>query len=121
MVKLAIDFGSSMTKIYRADTNSGIVLAEPSCIAVNEDLEIKAIGKEAKNLIGKTAEYTRIVKPIQDGMIVDRTLAASMLKEFLSRIGITKSALKKGVDIDCHPLRFIGRGVDGVYRSNGGM
>lgn len=97
MVKLAIDFGSSMTKIYRADTNSGIVLAEPSCIAVNEDLEIKAIGKEAKNLIGKTAEYTRIVKPIQDGMIVDRTLAASMLKEFLSRIGITKSALKKAL------------------------
>ena len=29
MIKLAIDFGSSMTKIYRADTNSGIVLAEP--------------------------------------------------------------------------------------------
>ena len=50
MIKLAIDFGSSMTKIYRADTNSGIVLAEPSCIAVNDGLEIKAIGKEAKNL-----------------------------------------------------------------------
>ncbi len=97
MVKLAIDFGSSMTKIYRADTNSGIVLAEPSCIAVSEDLEIKAIGKEAKNLIGKTAEYTKIVKPIQDGVIVDRTLAASMLKEFLSRIGITRSALKKAL------------------------
>ena len=29
--------------------------------------------------------------------------------------------IEKGVDIDCHPLRFIGRGVDGVYRSNGGM
>ena len=97
MIKLAIDFGSSMTKIYRADTNSGIVLAEPSCIAVNDDQEIKAIGKEAKNLIGKTAEYTKIVRPIQDGIIVDRALAAKMLQEFLSRIGIAKSALKKAL------------------------
>ena len=97
MIKLAIDFGSSMTKIYRADTNSGIVLAEPSCIAVNDGQEIKAIGKDAKNLIGKTAEYTQIVRPIQDGIIVDRGLAARMLQEFLSRIGIAKSALKKAL------------------------
>ena len=97
MIKLAIDFGSSMTKIYRADTNSGIVLAEPSCIAVNDGQEIKAIGKEAKNLIGKTAEYTQIIKPIQEGIIVDRVLAAKMLQEFLSRIGIKKAALKKAL------------------------
>lgn len=97
MIKLAIDLGSSMTKIYRADTNSGIVLAEPSCIAVNDGLEIKAIGKAAKSLIGKTAEYTQIVRPIQDGLIVDRALAAKMLQDFLSRIGIAKSALKKAL------------------------
>lgn len=95
MIKLAIDLGSSMTKIYRADTNSGIVLAEPSCVAVSgEEQEIKAIGKEAKNLIGKTAEYTRIVYPIYEGVIVDMHLATVMLKDFLSRIGITKSALR---------------------------
>ena len=58
MIKLAIDMGSSMTKIYRADTNSGIVLAEPSCVAVVTGEQIKAIGKEAKSLIGKTAEFT---------------------------------------------------------------
>ena len=97
MIKLAIDLGSSMTKICRADTNSGIVLAEPSCVAVNDDQEIKAIGKAAKNLIGKTAEYTQIVRPIQDGIIVDRALAAKMLENFLSRIGIKKSALKKAL------------------------
>ena len=48
MIKLAIDMGSSMTKIYRADTNNGVVLAEPSCVAVGADGVIKAIGKEAK-------------------------------------------------------------------------
>ena len=96
MVKLAIDFGSSMTKIYRADTNSGVVLAEPSCVAVvGEDQEIKAIGKEAKNLIGKTAEYTSIVYPVYEGEIVDMRLAAAMLKEFLSRIGIKSSKIRR--------------------------
>ena len=49
MWKLAIDLGSSVTKIYRADTSSGSVLAEPSCVAVaGTDRAVKAIGKEAK-------------------------------------------------------------------------
>ena len=96
MWKLAIDLGSSMTKIYRADTSSGIVLAEPSCVAVaGEEREVKAIGKDAKNLIGKTAEYTSIVYPIYEGEVVDMRLAAAMLKEFLSRIGVKFTSLKR--------------------------
>ena len=87
--------GSSMTKIYRADTNSGIVLAEPSCVAVVADDEIKAIGKEAKNLIGKTAEFTSIVYPVYEGEIVNMRLAEAMLKEFLARIDVKSSALRK--------------------------
>ena len=97
MIKLAIDFGSSVTKIYRADNNSGIVLSEPSCIAVNDGHDIKAIGKAAKELIGKTAEFTRIERPIQDGLIVDRGLAVKMLQEFLSRIGLSKAECKKAL------------------------
>ncbi|MBE5747723.1 MAG: hypothetical protein E7352_06100 [Clostridiales bacterium] len=96
MIKLAIDLGSSMTKIYRADTNSGVVLAEPSCVAVvGNDETVKAIGKEAKNLIGKTAERTTIVYPVYEGEIVHMNLAVIMLKEFLSRIGIKATALKR--------------------------
>ena len=105
MIKLAIDLGSSVTKMYRADTNSGIVLAEPSCVAVTgEEKEIKAIGKEAKNLIGKTAEYTRIIYPIYEGVIVDRELAEEMLKGFLSRIGIKKMSFRRAqilINIPC--------------------
>ena len=95
MIKIAIDLGSSMTKIYRADTNSGIVLAEPSCVAVgNLDEEVTAIGKEAKSLIGKTAKCTKIVYPIYEGVVVNRHLAVTMLQGFLARIGIKKSALR---------------------------
>ena len=81
MIKLAIDLGSSVTKIYRADASNGIVLAEPSCVAVSGmEREIKAIGKEAKKLMGKTAEFTEIVFPVYEGELVDMRLAAAMLK-----------------------------------------
>lgn len=88
MIKLAIDLGSTTTKIYRADAGSGIVLAEPSCVAVSGyTREVKAVGKEAKKLVGKTAEFTEIVFPVYEGEIVDERLAALMLKSFLSRVG----------------------------------
>lgn len=113
MWKLAIDLGSSMTKIYRADTSSGIVLAEPSCVAVaGIDREIKAIGKDAKNLIGKTAEYTSIIYPVYEGEIVDLTLAAAMLKEFLARVGVKPSALRRAqvlIGIPCGASEFARR------------
>ena len=98
MIKIAIDLGSTMTKIYRADTNNGIVLAEPSCVAIageGEEEKIKAVGKEAKNLIGRTAEFTNILYPIFEGEIVDMRLAVAMLKEFLSRIDLKGSALRR--------------------------
>ena len=97
MIKLAIDLGSSMTKIYRADTNSGIVLAEPSCVAVAGGSEeiVRAIGKEAKILIGKTAEYTSIIYPVYEGKIVHMSLAVQMLKAFLKRIDMKPSALRR--------------------------
>lgn len=95
MIKLAIDMGTSITKIYRADTNSGIVLAEPSCVAVSADGEIKAIGKEAKNLMGKTAEYTSITYPAYEGEIVDMRLCVEMLKTFLGRVGFKPSSFRR--------------------------
>ncbi|MBQ5926468.1 MAG: rod shape-determining protein [Clostridia bacterium] len=87
MIKLAIDLGSSVTKIYRVDAGYGIVLAEPSCVAVggiNQD--VVAVGKDAKKLVGKTAEFTRIVFPVYEGEIVNERLAATMLKKFLERV-----------------------------------
>ena len=100
MIKLAIDLGSSVTKIYRADAGSGVVLAEPSCVAVSGvNREIKAIGKDAKKLVGKTAEFTEIVFPVYEGEIVDMRLAEAMLKEFLSRIGIRPSVLKRSFTV----------------------
>ena len=86
MIKLAIDLGSSVTKIYRVDSNNGIALFEPSCVAIQgEDERVCAIGKEAKRLLGKTVGDKDIVYPIHEGEIVDHTLAVKMLKEFIQR------------------------------------
>ncbi len=111
MIKLSVDVGSSVTKIYRADTNSGIVLAEPSCVAVVGQ-EVRAIGKEAKNLIGKTAEKTSILYPIYEGRIVDKTLAEAMLKEFFNRIGMKGSVLRRAEVLFSVPCGVSERDLD---------
>lgn len=66
MIKLAIDFGTSVTKIYKL--GSGIVLAEATAVTVQKDTgEIRAFGNEAKRLLGKTAEQTDVCFPVYEG------------------------------------------------------
>lgn len=110
MIKLAIDLGSSMTKIYRADAGGGVVLCEPSCVALSGG-RVRAVGREAKRLVGKTAEYTEIVFPVYEGEIVDEFLAAEMLKRFLEKIDI-KKGIKKAEALFAIPC-----GADAVARS----
>ncbi len=91
MNKIAIDLGSAVTKIYKI--GSGIVLAEPSCVAMNTaDSSVKAIGEDAKNLIGKTSDYTTIVFPVFEGEIVNEKLASTMLNHFLYKAGVKSGA-----------------------------
>lgn len=90
MIKIAIDMGTSVTKIFRA--GSGVVLSEPSCVAVNTETDqVKAIGGEAKRLLGKTAEFTKIIFPVYEGEIVDLRMATAMLDEFLNKVGLRAS------------------------------
>ncbi len=89
MDKISIDFDSLYTNIYKI--GSGLVLSEPTVAAVGVDgkCEIKAIGIDAKKLIGKTAERTKIVFPVFEGEIVNEQVAAKLLSGFLKKIGIT--------------------------------
>ncbi len=113
MIKLAVDLGSSMTKIYRADTNSGIVLAEPSCVALVGGDEIRAIGKDAKNLIGKTAEKTAILYPVYEGKIVNMPLAVTMLKEFFNRVGMKGANLRRSEVLFSVPCGISDKDLEG--------
>ncbi|MDE6059455.1 MAG: rod shape-determining protein [Clostridia bacterium] len=85
MLKLAIDFGTSMTKIY--EIGSGIVLAEATCVNVQKDTgEIRAFGNEAKKLLGKTAESTTVNFPVFEGDIVNERQAGALLEYFLRKV-----------------------------------
>ncbi len=86
-ILLAIKLGSTTTTIYRE--GEGMVLNEPSLVAVSGSLhtkEIKAVGTEAERLLGRTAEGTNIVAPISSGVITDDDMAVTMLKYFLHKV-----------------------------------
>lgn len=115
MIKLAIDLGSSETKIFKI--GSGIVLAEPSCVAVASGTNVvKAIGEEAKRLIGKTAEYTTIVSPVCEADIVNENAAAIMLTYFLKKIEIGPARAKKTEAVFAVPCGAGEELLDKYYR-----
>ena len=93
MKKIAIDFGSGVTKIYMS--GCGVVLMESTCIAVEEYVErgekktgVKACGDKARALSGRAAVNTRIINPVAEGDIVNEELAAALLEYFLEKIEI---------------------------------
>ena len=84
---IALKLGSTTTTIFKQ--GEGLVLKEPSMIAVSGYLksrEIKAVGKEAKRMQGRTSGSISVVSPINAGVITDTELATAMLKGFLKRI-----------------------------------
>ncbi len=89
--KIAIDFDSSYTTIYKL--GSGVVLSEPTVAAVSADSknQIKAVGYEARKLIGKTAENTKIVFPVFEGEIVNEKVATKLITAFLRKIDVKSS------------------------------
>ena len=88
MQKLAIDFDSVYTNIYVL--GGGLVLSEPTVVAVSQDekKEVKAIGDEAKKLIGKTAKNTKVMFPVFEGEIVNEKVAIGLLSAFLKKIEV---------------------------------
>ncbi len=82
---MGIDLGTANTLIYIK--NKGIVLNEPSVIAVDAYTKsVRATGKEAKDMIGKAPESIHVVRPLQDGVISDFEMTASMLKAYIKRV-----------------------------------
>jgi rod shape-determining protein MreB and related proteins len=82
--RLGIDLGTVNTLVYLP--NKGIVLNEPSVVAVSEqDNSVLAIGIEAKNMIGKTPENIIVYRPMRDGVIADYRITEAMLRYFINK------------------------------------
>lgn len=82
---IAIDFGSSNTRIYIKDR--GLVLNEPSVVAYDTiNGEIVAFGSEAYAMLGRTPSSVAAIFPLRGGIICDATLAEELLKCFLRSV-----------------------------------
>ena len=98
MIKLAIDLGSWVTKIYKS--GCGVVLSEATCAAVEQlpgagRYNIKFLGEKARALSGKSAQNTHIVNPVVDGDIIHPDIVADLLCYFLKKIEITPRRARK--------------------------
>jgi len=81
---LGIDLGTKNTLVY--STDKGIVINEPSVVAVNVRTdEVLAVGEEASRMVGKTPSHIKVIKPLVDGVISDFEVTEKMLKYFIEK------------------------------------
>jgi len=95
---MGIDLGTSTTLIYVK--GQGIVLWEPSVVAVNKDTgEILAVGTEAKKMVGKTPANITAFRPMRDGVIADFEVTEKMIRHFIRKVHNRRSLLHPRVVI----------------------
>jgi rod shape-determining protein MreB len=86
-VDMAIDLGTANTLVYVP--GRGIVLNEPSVVAVTgigDKQQIRAVGNEAKQMLGRTPGHTQAIRPLRDGVIADFDMTEAMIKHFISKV-----------------------------------
>ncbi len=84
---MAIDLGTANTVVYVR--GKGIVLNEPSVVAVetiNGIKKVKAVGNDAKMMMGKTPDSIEAIRPLRDGVIADIDVAEQMIKYFIQKV-----------------------------------
>ncbi|MGB3860785.1 MAG: rod shape-determining protein [Candidatus Aminicenantaceae bacterium] len=89
---LAIDLGTANTLVYLK--GRGIVVQEPSIVVVNQQTgKVEAVGKRAKEMLGKTPKSVLAIKPMRDGVIADFEIAEKMLDYFIKKSTNNRSFL----------------------------
>jgi rod shape-determining protein MreB and related proteins len=81
---LAIDLGTANTLVYAK--GKGVVVSEPSIVAVNRVTgKVEAVGKDAKDMLGRTPGNIVAIRPMKDGVIADFEITEKMLSYFIRR------------------------------------
>ena len=97
---MAIDLGTANTLVYVQDR--GIVLNEPSVVAIetiNGVKRVKAVGNDAKMMMGKTPDNIEAIRPLRDGVIADIEVAEEMIKYFIRKVHGGKRTLLRYPEI----------------------
>lgn len=99
--RIGIDLGTANTLVYLA--GEGIILNEPTVVAVTaEENRVVAVGKEAKEMLGRTPGNIVAMRPLRDGVIADYTITEAMLSYFIDKACGTSRFFKPEVMI-CIP------------------
>ena len=81
---IGIDLGTASILVYVR--GKGVVLKEPSVVAFDKDANrVKAIGEEARMMLGRTPGNVVAIRPLRKGVISDYTITEQMLKYFIKR------------------------------------
>ncbi len=98
---LAIDLGTANTVVYAK--GKGIVVSEPSVVAVVRDSrgvdKVRAVGKEAKEMLGRTPGNIVAIRPMKDGVIADFEITEAMLRYFIMKVHDRKRLIRPRIVI----------------------
>ncbi len=97
---LAIDLGTANTLVYVK--GKGIVLREPSVVAVRKDAKankVVAVGRDAKNMLGRTPGNIVAIRPMKDGVIADFEVTEAMLRYFIRKIHDRRTLIRPRINI----------------------
>lgn len=96
--KIGIDLGTTNTLVFVP--KKGVIINEPSIVAISTtDNRVIAIGKEAKEMIGRTPEDIKALRPLKDGVVAEYYITRSMLKYFISKASSKFQIIKPDVII----------------------
>jgi rod shape-determining protein MreB len=82
-MKIGIDLGTANILVYVK--GKGVVITEPSVVAVSDDNRIVAVGEEAREMIGRTPGNITAIRPMKDGVIADYVITEAMLRHFINK------------------------------------
>jgi rod shape-determining protein MreB len=97
---IAIDLGTANTVVYVRGV--GIVASEPSVVAMetlNGVRKVRAVGDDAKLMMGKTPDNIRTIRPLRNGVIADLEVAEEMIKHFIRRAHGEPSRFSRGPEV----------------------
>lgn len=97
---LAIDLGTANTVVYVE--GRGIVFNEPSVVAMewaNGIRRVRAVGSDAKLMMGRTPDYIKTIRPLRNGVIADLEVAEQMIKYFINKANGGRSSFLSGPEI----------------------
>lgn len=98
---IGIDLGTANTLVFMK--GKGIIIREPSVVAVDTRTdEVKSVGQEAKDVIGRTPGSIVAIRPLKDGVIADFDITTAMLEQFIQK-AMNKTFLARPRVVICIP------------------